>query len=283
MLVELSQVTKKLGSFSLEQISFGLPGGFICGLIGPNGAGKTTLIHLLLGLYRPDEGELRIEGMDYEEEERAIHEIVGTVLQEDLFEDTLTLRQNGNEYGKYFKEYSAELLESYLERFGLQGNRRFKELSKGEKLKFQFAFALSHRPKLLILDEPTGNFDPSFREEFFAVLKEFIADGERSVILSTHLTDDLDKMADYILYLDKGTPIFVGDIETLHDNYRLITGEDYKIKLLRPEAVLHVEKGQWGSRALIRHRQRYEYDKSLTVTVPTIEELMYFMTKRRGK
>ena len=215
MLVELKEVNKRLGNFTLEEISLELPEGYICGLIGPNGAGKTSLLHLILGLYRPDGGEIIVDGKTYSEAEEEIHELIGTVLLDDLFEGTLTLHQNAEDYGRFYRNYSSAVVEQYLNRFGLEGNRRYKELSKGEKLKFQFAFALSHEPKLLILDEPTGNFDPSFREEFFTVLKEFIADGQKSVILSTHLTEDLDRMADYILYLEKGRPVFNGDIEEL--------------------------------------------------------------------
>lgn len=283
MLVELKEVNKRLGNFTLEEISLELPEGYICGLIGPNGAGKTSLLHLILGLYRPDSGEIIVDGKTYSEAEEEILELIGTVLLDDLFEGALTLHQNAEDYGRFYRNYSSAVLEQYLNRFGLEGDRRYKELSKGEKLKFQFAFALSHEPKLLILDEPTGNFDPSFREEFFTVLKEFIADGQKSVILSTHLTEDLDRMADYILYLENGRPVFNGDIEELRDTYRLVVGEKYKIKLLRQEDVIHMEEGEFGTRALIRHRQRNLYDASLTVTIPTIEELMYFMTKRGKK
>jgi len=280
MLVEVKEVSKRLGKFKLEQVSMALPKGFIMGLIGPNGAGKTSLLHLILGLYRPESGEVLVDGMRYEDNEEAIREMTGTVLQEELFDKALTLRQNAEEYGKFYRTYSVQKLERYLERFGLDGGAKYKTLSKGQQLKFQFAFALAHDTRLLILDEPTGNFDPEFREEFFEVLKEFIEDGEGSVILSTHLTDDLDRMADYILYLENGKVLFHGDIEQLRDTYRIITGELYKIKLLRREDMIHIEEGQYGYRVLMRHRQRYEYDESLTVTVPTIEELMYFMTKR---
>ncbi len=283
MLIELKEVNKRLGAFSLQEISLQLPEGYIMGLVGPNGAGKTSLLHLLLGLYQPDSGEIIIDGKHYEDSEAEIHELIGTALLEDLFDDALTLWQNAEEYGSYYKHYDAELLKQYLDRFQLERKRRFGELSKGEKLKFQFAFALAHDAKLLVLDEPTGNFDPTFREEFFAVLREFIADGQRSVILSTHLTEDLDRMADYILYLEKGKVLFHGDIETLHDTYRVVIGEKYKIKLLRQEDVIHMEEGQFGTRALIRHHKRNLYDASLTVTIPTIEELMYFMTKRGQK
>ena len=280
MLVEVKELSKRLGKFKLGQVSMELPKGYIMGLIGPNGAGKTSLLHLILGLYRPDGGEVLIDGMRYEDNEEAIREMTGTVLQEELFDRALTLRQNAEEYGKFYRTYSAQKLEQYLERFGLDGAAKYKTLSKGQRLKFQFAFALAHDAKLLILDEPTGNFDPEFREEFFEVLKEFIEDGERSVILSTHLTDDLDRLADYLLYLEDGKVLFHVDIETLHDTYRLITGELYKIKLLRREDMIHIEEGKYGYRVLVRHRQRNVYDESLTVTVPTIEELMYFMTKR---
>lgn len=282
MLITLRGVSKQLGTFKLNDISMELPEGYICGLIGPNGAGKTTLLHLLLGLYRPNGGEILIDGMGYEEHESQIHDMIGSVLLEELFDNALTLGRNGDEYGKYYQRYDRAVLEEYLHRFGLEPEQQYKRLSRGEKLKFQFAFALSHDAKLLVLDEPTGNFDISFREEFFKVLKEFIADGKRSVVLSTHLTEDLDRVADYICYLEKGSTIFAGDIEELHDTYRLVTGEEYKVKLLRKEDIIHMEKGQYGTKALVKYRPRCAYD-SLVVTTPTIEELMYFITKRGKK
>lgn len=280
MLITAEYISKRFNGFHLDHISMELPAGYICGLIGPNGAGKTTFLHLLLGLFKPDDGKIMIDAMDYEVNERAIRELVGTVLAEDLYDGGMTLRQNGDTYGKYYREYNADLLEKYLTRFGLNAKRKYRSLSKGEKLKFQFAFALSHNARLLILDEPAANFDPHFRKEFFTILKEFIADGTRSVIISTHLTDDLDRWADYILYLEKGREIFYGDIETLRDSYRLLTGEAYKLRLLDKEVMIHMEEGAYGARALVRHRWKYPYDKSLTVTVPTIEELMYFIEKR---
>ncbi len=282
-MIKFVNVSKKLGLFKLDDISLELPAGYIMGLVGPNGAGKTSMIHLILGLYKPDEGEVYIDGKSYADSERDIREMTGVVLVEDLYDGGLTLMENGDEYGRFFKNYSREVLVNYLVKFGLDPNARLKTLSKGQKLKFQFAFALAHDARLLILDEPTGNFDPKFRDEFFAVLKEFIADGTRSVVLSTHLTGDLDQIADYIMYLEKGKTIFLGDIETLRDSYRLLTGEHYKINLIKKENIIHVEDGTYGTRALVHHKKRFTYDESLTVTVPTIEEIMYFTTKRKGK
>lgn len=281
-MIKVSNLGKKLGTFYLENMNFELPAGYIMGLIGPNGSGKTTLLHLLMGLYAPNEGEVAVFDKQYQNEEHAIREDLGVVLQERLFEDYRTLEENASYYGKYYVNYDAELFKIYLERFELDPKRKYKGLSKGEELKFQFAFALAHKPKLLLLDEPTGNFDPDFREEFLKELKDFIADGERSIILATHLTEDLDQLADYILYLEKGKQLLAMDIETMHDTFRMIAGDEYRIRLFPADHVIHMEKGNYGTKALVRHRRRFDYT-GLTVTKPTIEELMYFMTKRNSK
>lgn len=281
---ELSSVSKKIGSFSLKEISLQLPKGYIMGLVGQNGAGKTTLLHVLLGLYKADKGNVRVFDREYAQDENVIREQIGVVLQERLFENHKTLLENGDYYGSFYKQYDREKLLHQFNRFGLVPEKKYKSLSKGEELKFQFAFALSYSPKLLVLDEATGNFDPEFREEFLKELKDFIADGEHSVILSTHLTEELDRIADYIAYMEKGKLLFAYDVETMRDRYRIAVGETYKVKLLPQDRVVHMEQGAMGSRALVRHRRNYPYDKELTVTIPTIEELMYFITKReRGR
>lgn len=280
-MIKVNGLSKKLKNFQLENLSFAVPPGYICGLVGQNGAGKTTLLHLLLGLYEADEGDLLIEGMTYEGEEKRIHNEIGTVLTEELFDASLTLIQNGDAYGRYYDAYDKKTMEGYLQLFGLEKGRKFGRLSKGEKLKCQFAFALSHDAKLLILDEPTGNFDPEFRKQFFKILKEFIGDGSRSVVLATHLTEDLDSMADYLIYLEKGQQVFAGDIEAFRDSYRMVSGEAYKIRLLQKEKIIHMEENSYGAKALIAHSRLNHYDRELQVTHPAIEEFMYFYTGRK--
>lgn len=280
-MIEVRGLSKKLKNFQLDNLSFTIPTGYICGLIGQNGAGKTTLLHLLLGLYQTDEGELLFDGMTYANEEKRIHNKIGTVLTEELFDASLSLVQNGDAYGRYYDAYDKKAMEDYLELFGLEKNRKFGRLSKGEKLKCQFAFALSHDARLLILDEPTGNFDPEFREQFFKILKEFIADGSRSVVLATHLTEDLDCMADYLIYLEKGKQVFAGDIEAFRDSYRIVSGEAYKIKLLHKEKIIHMEENSYGAKALVVHSRLNHYDRELQVVYPSIEEFMYFYTRRK--
>ena len=282
--IEVKQLVKKLGKFTLGEMSFELPLGYIIGLVGENGAGKTTLLHLLLGLYQPDEGAVRIFGEGYEEKEQEIRQQTGFVLQERLFADNDSLLVNADVYGAYYEEYDRELFLTYLAEFGLEPEKKYRKLSKGEELKFQFAFALAHKPKLLIMDEATGNFDPKFREKFLGYLKEFIKDGDKSVLLATHLTQELEQMADYVMYMEKGKLLFSYDIETLRSRYRVVTGEEYKVKLLPQDKVICMEKGKLSTRAFIRYRKHYTYDKELTLTTPTIEEVMYFITKReRGR
>lgn len=280
-MIEVKGVSKKLGGFYLRNCTFTIPAGYICGLVGPNGAGKTTLLHLLLGLYQAEEGTIAIDGMVYSSREKQIHDEIGTVLAEDLFEPFLTLEQNGDYYGKYYSCYNREQMEEYLKLFGLEKKRKFGMLSKGEKVKCLFAFALSHVPKLLILDEATGSFDPDFRSRFFEILKEYIADGTKSVILATHLTEDLDRIADYLIYLEEGNQIFAEDMETFRSRYRIAAGESYKIKLLPKERIVHMEENNYGAKALVIHNRQGNYDSALQVASPSIEEFMYFFSKRR--
>lgn len=279
-MVKVSGVTKQVGTFALKDISFDVPAGYICGLAGRNGAGKTTLLHLLLGLYKPDGGEIVIDSMSYPEREKDIHDMLGAVLVEELFDGRYSIRENANYYGSFFSKYGWEKMEGYLDTFQLEPEKKFSRLSKGEKLKCQFAFALAHEPKLLILDEPTANFDLDFREQFFEILQRFIADGTKSVVFATHLTEDLDRLADYFVYLEEGRQMFAGDMEQFRKGWRIVSGETYKIRLLPKERILSMEEGRYGTKALIRHSRHNHYDAALQVTYPSVEEFMYFFSKR---
>lgn len=280
-MIRIENVSKKLGSFHLKDIDFTIPKGYICGLIGENGAGKTSLINLILGLYQADSGNILIDNTDIADDEVTAKNKLGYVLSEDLFDSHLSLINNADAYGKFYSDYDRDVFLSYCKRFGLDYNKKLKKHSKGEKLKFQFAFALSHNPELLVLDEPTANFDPEFRKEFFKVLSEFIEDGTRSIILVTHLTSDLDKIADYIAFIHKGKLLFSYDREQLENSFRIVSGEDYKINLIPKEKIIHKEASTYSSKALVHHNYYSQYDKEVTVTVPTVEELMYFLIKKK--
>ena len=275
-MIDCNNVSKRFTSFSLKNITFNLPAGYICGLIGENGSGKTTLINILSGLYSYD-GEVRISGRDYCNHEYDIKQDIGVVVHGDIFEAKESLISNANYFGRFYKKYSKNLLENYLERFNLNDKKKYKELSKGEKLKFALAFALAHEPRILLLDEPGANFDIEFRKEFNSLLREFIIDGTRSVILSTHIISDVETFADYILFLKNGEQVLFGDVETIREKYRMVSGEKYKIKLLK-ERIIYLEEGRISCNALVKH-DKQGFDKELKVWEPGIDELMYYIGK----
>ena len=275
-MIDCNNVSKRFTSFSLKNITFNLPAGYICGLIGENGSGKTTLINILSGLYSYD-GEVRISGRDYCNHEYDIKQDIGVVVHGDIFEAKESLISNANYFGRFYKKYSKNLLENYLERFNLNDKKKYKELSKGEKLKFALAFALAHEPRILLLDEPGANFDIEFRKEFNSLLREFIIDGTRSVILSTHIISDVETFADYILFLKNGEQVLFGDVETIREKYRMVSGEKYKIKLLK-DRIIYLEEGRISCNALVKH-DKQGFDKELKVWEPGIDELMYYIGK----
>lgn len=278
-MLEVRNVSKKKGSFSMKDIDFQLPDGYIMGLVGANGSGKTTLLKMLLGLFTPDSGSIRIDGQEYDSAEHSIREDIGYVLQEELFDSSLSAWENVDYYGHYYKKYDKELCRKYMEEFELEGSRRYKVFSKGEKLKLQLAFALAHQPKYLIMDEPAGNFDPDFAEIFYRRLVEFVSDGKHSVLLSSHQTEGLEHMVDYVTFLQNGKLIFSENIEELHKRYKMVSGESYKIKLIPKERIIYIEENAYGARALALNSRIHPFDRELLVEDATIEELMYFITK----
>ena len=279
-MIRTEHLSKKLGSFELSDINLTVPPGYICGLIGENGAGKTTLMNLLTGLYSTDSGEIFINGNNLRTHQVLAKNDIGYVFNEELFDSTLSLVKNADSYGKYYNNYDKNTFITYCKRFNLDINKKLEKHSKGEKLKFQFAFALAHFPNLLLLDEPTANFDPEFRKEFISILTDFIKDGTKSVLLATHLTSDLERIADYITFIHQGKIVFSYEYPTLENSYRLLSGEDYKINLISPDKIIYKEKGDYCTKALVKHRPSYKYDKDISVDIPNLEDIMYFYIKR---
>lgn len=278
-MVTLKNISKKLDNFQINNISFDLPSGYIMGVIGENGAGKTTLIKILSGLYVADQGEYFVNEMNYQESEGVIKQDIGIVIHDNLFDKNSSLLKNAQHYGRFYQNYDSNLLIRYTEKFCLDVRKKHKHLSKGEKLKFALAFALSHQPKILLLDEPSANFDTDFRAEFDTILRNFTSTGQNSVILSTHITSDIDKYADYVLYLQKGTLELYGDIESIRAHYRMVSGETYKIKLLK-DRIIHMEEGNYGTKALVLTSSE-PFDSMLKFWEPSMEEIMYFMSEEK--
>ena len=206
--------------FELYNINFTLEQGFLMGLLGLNGSGKSTLMNLILGVYTPDKGSITLDGKQVS---RETMQQIACVSDDAEFLRNRTLEENANLFGELYEQYSKERMLAYLETFDISmwdwRDKCYGELSTGQKRKFQIAFALSYQPKFLLLDEPTANLDPHDRVELLELLQGLLAEEDIGVIMSTHLTRDLDRIADYICVLDKGEQRIYTDREKLVDQY----------------------------------------------------------------
>ena len=276
--LELNHLTKDFGSFALEDVSLTLPGGAILGLIGENGAGKTTLIKCILGLLRPTGGEVRVLGG--QAEDPALRARIGVVLAECPFHDTLRPRQVGGILAGIYPTWDKPLFASYLDKFGLPEEKLIKTFSQGMKRKLCIAAALAHRPELLVLDEATSGLDPVVRDEILEELLAFIQDEAHAVLLSSHITSDLEKAADYITYLHKGRVAVQGAKDELLEAYgRLVCGRG-DLERVDPACLAGVRRGQFGCEALVKDRRTFvRRYPGLTVDPVTLEDIMLFTVR----
>ena len=273
------KLTDKEHVFQIKDITFQLPKGHICGLIGENGAGKTSLIRLLCGLYEADDGQVLIDGCSLKDQEQEAKNKLGLVLDESFYDMKMTLEKIGYYYGDMYSEFSMEQYLAQLSRFHLDKKQKFKTLSTGMKAKVQLAFALSHNAKCFLFDEPTAGLDKEFRAEFLKICTELVSDGEKSILISSHITDDLDRIADYIGYLQQGKLLFCQTKEALSDRFLIVQGEDYKCRLIHRDALVYMEKGPYSTTGMMVNSRRFPVDKALECHTPDIKEFMYYFVK----
>ena len=278
--IEMKNLTKDYGSFKLDNLSLTLPGGAILGLIGENGAGKSTTIKCILNLIHPSSGEISIFGRDAAKDERLVKEDIGVVLDESTFHDTLRAREVGKILAKVYKSWDAPLFAAYLKKFDLPDGKFIKEYSRGMKMKLSIAAALSHHPRLLILDEATGGLDPVVRDEILDEFLAFIQDEDHSILISSHITSDLEKVADYVAYLHKGKLMVWGPKDELLDTYGRLVCAGADLEKVDRKYLVGVRPGQYSCEALIRDKREFlrKYP-ALTVDPVTLEEIMVLTVK----
>ncbi|RSX57809.1 ABC transporter ATP-binding protein [Bifidobacterium samirii] len=225
MALSVTDATRSYDSgFTLDHITFDLPAGYIMGLIGPNGAGKSTLIKLILNMIRRDEGDIRVLGLDNIRDEEAVKERLGVVFDVSYLIDVWTVAKVEQAMAPMYRTWDRAVFESYLNRFGLDRKKKVKELSRGMQMKLMLAVALSHDARLLILDEPTSGLDVLARDELMDILQNTIADGERSVLFSTHITADLERASDFITYITDGRLFFTGPKDEFAESFLIVKG-----------------------------------------------------------
>jgi ABC-2 type transport system ATP-binding protein len=274
-ILEINNLTKKFKNFKLDNINFSLEKGAVMGFIGQNGAGKTTTIKMIMNGNSKTSGTIKVMGMDNLKNEIEVKANIGYVPDEDYFMSNSNLRRHAKVMKLFFEDWDEALFKSYISKWNISLEQRLHQFSKGTKTKAMLALALAHKPKLLILDEPTAGLDPVARIEVLDLLREFVADGERSVLFSTHITSDLDKIADYITLIHKGKILETLSVDKLEEKYIMLTGSIEELKNLENQFV-GIRKGDVAFEGLITRDRAQKYFKGLKGNKPNIENLLTF-------
>lgn len=278
--IEIKNLSKTYQDFRLQELNLSIPAGTVMGLIGANGAGKSTLINSLLGLQKSDYESIHILGMDLKTQEKEIKEEIGVIFDVTHYNLEFTPVFIGKVLSKIYKNWDMATYKNYLEKFHLPINKKLKKYSKGMKMKLEFAIALSHSPKLLILDEATSGLDPIFRDEVLDIIREYTEDENHTVLLSSHITSDLDKIADYIAFIHEGRLLFVKTYDEIQENYGIINCGKEVFETLSTEDIISYHKEAYGYKVMIQNKQQLrKIFRDLEIENTSIEDLMLFYVK----
>ncbi len=274
--LEINNLTKEYTGFKLDGLSLTLPSGCIMGLIGENGAGKSTTIKLILDMIHKDGGEIKIFGKDSSEELTLTKDDIGVVMDEVGIPECLTAPQIGKVMKGIYKNWDEAAYEKLTQQFALLDKKQFKEYSRGMKMKTGIAIALSHGAKLLLLDEATSGLDPVVRDEVVELLGEFTRDEDHSILISSHIVSDLEKLCDYIAFLHKGKLMLCEEKDVLLSEYGIVHCNENQLKKIPEDAVLHKKTNQYGTEAIVR---RKAVPSGIKVSRVSIEEIFVYMVK----
>ncbi|GAB3071580.1 ABC transporter ATP-binding protein [Salinicoccus sesuvii] len=281
--ITVTGLHKSMGEFKLEGIDMNIKKGYITGLIGENGAGKSTVINHMLTLKKQDAGQINILDKDLEAERTALLNEIGLVFAEDRLPQNITPDRLGKLLRTFYDRWDKETFFSYLKTFNVRADRKIKYLSTGEKVKLSIAIALSHKAKLLILDEPTSNLDPTFRLELLEILQELMVDEEVTILFSTHITSDLDKIADYIIMIDDGKVIFEMEKETLFETYRKVKGSLDMLDAEIESLIIGTTRSSLGFEGMSKEYEVFKelFGNKVVIEPITIDEIMYYIKKEK--
>lgn len=274
--IEIKNLTKSFPGFTLNNLNLTLPGGCILGLIGENGAGKSTTIKLILDIIHKDSGSITILGRDNTENIRLTKEEVGVVMDEIGLPECLTVQQAGKVMAHTFRSWDASAYQALVRRMDLPEKKPFKDFSRGMKMKLGIAIALSHHCKLLLLDEATSGLDPVVRDDVVEMLSEFTRDEGHSILISSHIVSDLEKLCDYIAFLHKGKLLLWEEKDVLLAEYGVIHCTPEQLQSIAPEAIKHKKESPYGVEALVL---RSGVPRDFHVSPISIEELFVYMVK----
>ena len=279
-ILEIKNLSKKYDGFELKNVNIELPKGMIMGFIGENGAGKTTTIKAILNIINRDAGEIKIFGLDNKENERKIKEAIGVVLDDSFLSEYLNPSDINKIMKNIYKNWDEKLYFKYIEDFKLPKEKISNEYSSGMKMKLKIAVALAHHPKLLILDEPTSGLDPVARNEILDIFQEFIQDENKGIFVSSHITSDLERIADYITFINNGEIILTKTRDELLENYGIVKCSEEQFKKIDKKDYIKYKKNKYEYDVLIENK--YEFKNNYDISVidkPSLEDIMLIYIK----
>jgi len=275
-LLEIKGLTKRYDGFTLDSIDLAIPKGCIMGFIGENGAGKTTTIKLILNLIHRDQGLIKVFGLDNQKHELQIKQDLGVVFDESNFPDSILVPHVDAVMKRNYRNWDSNTFYNYIDKFSLPTKKEYKSFSRGMKMKLSLAVALSHNPRLLLLDEATSGLDPVIRDEIIDVFLEFIQDEEKSILVSSHIISDIEKIADYIVFIHQGRIVFAESKEDLARNYGILKCTIADFETLEQQYIKGYRKNQFGVEALVL---KEHFKKGYLVDPASLEQIMLFTIK----
>lgn len=276
--LQVKGLTKIFPDFTLDNISFSVPAGSIMGLIGPNGSGKTTTIKLILNLLKKQSGTITVLGFDHIREEQKFKERTGVVFDTHFFVDEWKMADVEKAMGMFYENWDTEIYYKYLEQFQINRNKSVMELSKGMQMKLMLACSFSHKAELLILDEPTSGLDPVSRDELLDILLAYTKDKRHTVLFSTHITPDLNKVADSITFINRGKLLYSGDKEGLTDRYFIVSGNSRELPPDIKDVTQNIKMYPDSFEALVS-REKLSDLSGLQIRHASIDDIIVFVSR----
>lgn len=277
-ILEVKNLTKRYKEFTLDSVNLSIPEGCIMGFIGANGAGKSTTIKSILNIVIPDSGEITIFGENNLAKNKALKEKIGVVMDQAVYPEMLTAKQINSIMKRSYKTWNEEKFYGYMKKFCISEQKKVKEYSRGMTMKLSIAVALSHDSKLLILDEATSGLDPIVRDEILDVFLDFIQDETHSVLISSHILSDLEKICDYITFIHNGKVVLSEEKDVLLDTYSVVKCDAKELAKIDSSYVKGIRHGQFGKEALVQ-REGTTMIQEGSVEPATLEDIMLYMVK----
>lgn len=282
--IELKSVSKDYGDFKLDNVSFSVPQGSVCGFIGQNGAGKTTTIQIILDAINRDGGEVYVFGKSMDQDSAALREDIGVVFDEMGFHDFLNAAQINTIMKNVYRNWDQETYFEYLKRFSLPVKKACGSFSRGMRMKLQIAAALSHDAKLLIMDEPTSGLDPIVRNEMLQIFREYVVEEDHTILLSSHITGDLEKLADEVVFIDGGRIILQGNKDELLERHGILRCKKDELKTIDNRIIVSAEVSGLGVEALVNDRKTAKrlYPQMIIEPAELEKIMIYYVNRTKG-